>query len=184
MRRTTRGPRCNDTPDEALVVGGGLASIDVVKVLQLENYERALRARGIETDMHELEKGIPRRVQSARRRSPKDLGVKGCLLIYRRRMQDMPLAQPPDNATPDQIAKTEQVRPLKMLQPWQEDRYLFRIQGRRVVYRVCSPKMGKPRGAEEWWKRKLKGARPNRFPASSTTARAAGHFFRRLGARK
>src|SRR5882757_5123294 len=29
-------------PDEALVVGGGLASIDVVKVLQLENYERVL----------------------------------------------------------------------------------------------------------------------------------------------
>ena len=52
------GPRY-ETPDEALVVGGGLASIDVVKVLQLENYERALRARGIHADMHELEKGIP-----------------------------------------------------------------------------------------------------------------------------
>ena len=32
-------------PDEALVVGGGLASIDVAKILQLENYEHALRAR-------------------------------------------------------------------------------------------------------------------------------------------
>ena len=52
------GPRY-ETPDETLVVGGGLASIDVVKVLQLENYERALKARGIQTDMHELEKGIP-----------------------------------------------------------------------------------------------------------------------------
>ena len=52
------GPRY-ETPDETLVVGGGLASIDVVKVLQLENYERALKARGIHTDMHELEKGIP-----------------------------------------------------------------------------------------------------------------------------
>jgi ferredoxin--NADP+ reductase len=39
------------TPDEALVVGGGLASIDVVKILQLENYERALRARGVQTDV-------------------------------------------------------------------------------------------------------------------------------------
>src|ERR1700737_2139259 len=52
------GPRY-ETPDEAVVMGGGLASIDVVKVLQLENYERALRARGIQTSMHELEKGIP-----------------------------------------------------------------------------------------------------------------------------
>jgi NADPH-dependent glutamate synthase beta subunit-like oxidoreductase len=41
------GPRYH-APDEALVVGGGLASIDVVKVLQLENYERALRARGVQ----------------------------------------------------------------------------------------------------------------------------------------
>jgi NADPH-dependent glutamate synthase beta subunit-like oxidoreductase len=40
------GPRY-ETPDETLVVGGGLASIDVVKILQLENYERALRARGV-----------------------------------------------------------------------------------------------------------------------------------------
>jgi len=34
---------------------------------------------------------------------PEELGVKGCLLIYRRREQDMPLAQPPDNATPEQV---------------------------------------------------------------------------------
>src|SRR5712671_6030989 len=37
-------------PDEALIVGGGLASIDVAKILQLENYERVLRARGVQTD--------------------------------------------------------------------------------------------------------------------------------------
>jgi len=47
------GPRY-EVPDEALVVGGGLASIDVVKILQLENYERVLRARGIQTDVYEL----------------------------------------------------------------------------------------------------------------------------------
>ena len=52
------GPRY-ETPDEAVVVGGGLASIDVVKVLQIENYERALEARGVHTSMHELDKGIP-----------------------------------------------------------------------------------------------------------------------------
>src|SRR6266851_1323004 len=102
------GPRY-ETPDETVVVGGGLASLDVVKVLQLENYERALRARGIHTTMHELEKSIPE-VCKAHGIKPEELGVKGCLLIYRRREQDMPLAQPPDNATPEQIAKTEQVR--------------------------------------------------------------------------
>ena len=124
-----RGARY-ETPDEAVVVGGGLASIDVVKVLQLENYERALKTRGIEAGMHELEKGIPAFCKTHGVK-PEELGVKGCLLIYRRREQDMPLAQPPDNATPDQIAKTEMVRQ-KMLR-LARDRYLFRFQDRRVT---------------------------------------------------
>ena len=124
-----RGPRY-ETPDEAVVVGGGLASIDVVKVLQIENYERALRARGIQTSMHELEKSIPE-VCKAHGIKPEELGVKGCLLIYRRREQDMPLAQPPDNATPEQIAKTELVRQ-KMLRI-ARDKYLFRFQDRRLT---------------------------------------------------
>lgn len=123
------GPRY-ETPDETLVVGGGLASIDVVKVLQLENYERALRARGIETSMHELEKGIPE-VCKAHGIKPEELGVRGCLLMYRRREQDMPLAQPPDNATPEQVAKTEMVRQ-KMLR-LARDKYLFRFQDRRLT---------------------------------------------------
>jgi ferredoxin--NADP+ reductase len=123
------GPRY-ETPDEAIVVGGGLASIDVVKVLQIENYERALKARGISVSMHELEKGIPAACK-AHGVDPQSLGVKGCLLIYRRREQDMPLAQPPDNATAEQIAKTEMVRQ-KMLK-LARDRYLFRVQDRRLT---------------------------------------------------
>ncbi len=118
-------------PDEALVVGGGLASIDVVKILQLENYERVLRARGVQTDVYELEKkGIPT-VCKIHGIVPEDLGVKGCLLIYRRRGQDMPLAQPPENATPEQVAKTEAIRQ-KMLRLAQE-KYLFRVQDRTVT---------------------------------------------------
>jgi ferredoxin/flavodoxin---NADP+ reductase len=123
------GPQYS-APDEAVILGGGLASIDVVKVLQLENYERALRDRGLETDLHELErKGIPA-VCKKFGLQPEDLGIKGCLLLYRRREQDMPLAQPPDNATPEQIAKTESVRQ-KMLRLAQE-KYRFRVQDRRV----------------------------------------------------
>jgi NADPH-dependent glutamate synthase beta subunit-like oxidoreductase len=124
------GPRY-ESPDETLVVGGGLASIDVVKLLQLENYERALAARGVQTNMHELEKkGIPAicRLHGVR---PEDCGVKGCLLIYRRREQDMPLAQPPDDATAEQIARTESIRQ-KMLRLARE-KYLFRFQERRVA---------------------------------------------------
>jgi len=62
--------------------------------------------------------------------APEDLAIKGCLLIYRRRGQDMPLAQPPENSTPDQIAKTEAIRQ-KMLRLAQE-KYLFRVQDRTI----------------------------------------------------
>jgi len=124
------GPRY-ETPDGTLVVGGGLASIDVVKILQLENYERALAGRGVHVDMHELEKrGIPA-ICKANGIDPATLGVQDCLLIYRRREQDMPLAQPPDNATPDQIAKTEQVRQ-KLLRLARE-KFLFRVQDCTMV---------------------------------------------------
>src|SRR5229473_816429 len=127
------GPLYN-VPDETLVVGGGLASIDVVKVVQLEIYERAMKARGIQTDMHELKKkGVPA-VCEAHGIPPEDLGVKGCLLIYRRREQDMPLAQPPENATPEQIAKTEQIRQ-KMLHIARE-KYLFLVHDRRLAARL------------------------------------------------
>jgi ferredoxin/flavodoxin---NADP+ reductase len=123
------GPRYQ-APDEALVVGGGLASIDVVKILQLENYEGVLRARGVHTDVYELEKkGVPA-VCKMHGIAPEDLGVRGCLLIYRRRGQDMPLAQRPANATLDQIAKTEEIRQ-KMLRLARE-KYLFRVQDRTV----------------------------------------------------
>jgi NADPH-dependent glutamate synthase beta subunit-like oxidoreductase len=124
------GPRY-DPPDDVLVLGGGLASIDVVKVLQLENYERALKARGVPTGMHELEKkGIPA-VCKAHGVDPASLGIKGCLLIYRRREQDMPLQQPPENATPEQLAKTEDVR-RKVLRLARE-KFLFRFQDRRMT---------------------------------------------------
>ena len=98
------GPRY-ETPDEDTVVGGGLASIDVVKVLQLENYERALRARGIQTSMHELEKSIPE-VCKAHGIKPEELGVKGCLLIYRRR-------EPPEYPFPTHACWSECREPLK-----------------------------------------------------------------------
>jgi ferredoxin--NADP+ reductase len=80
--------------------------------------------------MHELEKGIPAACKKLGV-DPASLGIKGCLLIYRRREQDMPLQQPPDNATPEQIAKTEQVRQ-KVLR-LARDKYRFRFQDRRMT---------------------------------------------------
>jgi ferredoxin--NADP+ reductase len=98
-----------EIPDDVIVVGGGLASIDVVKLVNLELYARALRARGIDVDIVEMEiKGIPRTLE-AHGVAAAELGVKGCTLYYRRRKEDMPLADA-DNPTPEQLAKLEAAR--------------------------------------------------------------------------
>ena len=59
---------------------------------------------------------------------PRELGVEDGWLVYRRRVEDMPLATPPPNATPEQVLKIEAVRK-KMLAKAQE-KYLFRVRPR------------------------------------------------------
>jgi ferredoxin/flavodoxin---NADP+ reductase len=102
------GPRF-EVSDRAIVVGGGLASIDVVKIINFELYGRALRERGIEVDVETFEtKGIPR-VLEDHGLDRASLGIHGCTLYYRRRKQDMPLATA-DDPTPEQLAKLETAR--------------------------------------------------------------------------
>lgn len=116
--------------DGAIVVGGGLASLDVVKILMLETVTRALTARGHSTALYELERrGIPK-VLSELDLTLADLGLKGCTLIYRRRVEDMPLAEAPEDATPQQVERTRQTR-RKLLQNFAE-KYLFTFQDQRV----------------------------------------------------
>lgn len=124
------GPRY-EVPDGCLCIGGGLASIDVIKVIQLELYERALRKRGIEVDMYTLEhEGIPETCKEHGIADPRSLGVKDGVLIYRRRTEDMPLAQEPDNATPEQKKRTEVTRK-KILDKCKE-KFLFHFEDRRL----------------------------------------------------
>ena len=96
LEKTYDGPRYDLTPG-AIVVGGGLASIDVVKVLQIEMTLAALKARGIASDMLALEREGIEPVLAASGLKYGDLGVAPCKLYYRRRVLDMPLSDiPPD----------------------------------------------------------------------------------------
>jgi ferredoxin--NADP+ reductase len=96
--------------DGAIVVGGGLASIDVVKVLQIETVRAALAARGIAVDVLELEHaGIPA-VLAAHGLSWAALGLRGATLFYRRRIEDMPLAEGPEDASAARREKLEATR--------------------------------------------------------------------------
>jgi NADPH-dependent glutamate synthase beta subunit-like oxidoreductase len=103
------GPRF-EVSDGAIVIGGGLASVDVVKIINLELYRTALRARGIEVGVVEMEHAGITATLHKHGIDPDALGVKGCTLYYRRRVRDMPLAFPKKDATPEQIKKTEDVR--------------------------------------------------------------------------
>jgi ferredoxin--NADP+ reductase len=95
--------------DDAIVVGGGLASVDVIKILNLELYRNALAERGIRVSIVELEHmGIPKLLQQ-HKLDREQLGIRGATLYYRRRVRDMPIAFPRDE-TPEQRAKTEVVR--------------------------------------------------------------------------
>lgn len=119
------GPQYEIAPG-AICIGGGLASIDVVKVFQLELYGRALRARGIDVDMYELEhRGIPAVCTDHGIDDPRTLGVEDGWVTYRRRIEDMPIAPMPDGATPEQRGRIETVR-RRMLTKAQ-DKYLFQV---------------------------------------------------------
>jgi len=112
--------------DGVLVVGGGLASIDVVKVLMLETARRRLAERGIEVPMLHLEvKGIPK-VCDAHGLRFEDLGLEGCTLFYRRRAEDMPLVEVPEGATAERAEKTLGARK-KLLEKAME-KYRFKLE--------------------------------------------------------
>ncbi|MFT3928276.1 MAG: hypothetical protein QM778_37455 [Myxococcales bacterium] len=113
--------------DGAAVIGGGLASIDVAKIINCELYKRALAARGIRVTTLDLEHaGIPETL-AKHALSAADLGLKGATLYYRREKSAMPLASAPDNATPEQLAKVAQVR-AKVMDKVTE-KYLVRFAG-------------------------------------------------------
>lgn len=111
--------------DGAMIVGGGLASIDVAKIHTLELTIKALADRGIETDVLELEvKGIPK-ILDRHGLEWADLGLKGATIYYRRRIEDMPLMSAPEGADEARIKKVEAGR--RRMVEKATDKYRFEI---------------------------------------------------------
>ncbi|MGH7917684.1 MAG: hypothetical protein ACREQE_09460, partial [Candidatus Binataceae bacterium] len=104
-----QGPRYSLSPG-ATVIGGGLASIDVVKVLQIETTLRALTARGINEDMVRLEREGIEPVLASHQLSWTKLGIAACKLFYRRRVIDMPLSDIAPDASPKRAEAMRQAR--------------------------------------------------------------------------
>ena len=123
------GPQM-EVVDGAVVVGGGLASLDVVKILMLETTVSRLRERGLEADLFALEKkGIPK-ILAQLGVEWDELGIEGCTLYYRRTAQDMPLMPLDDNPSEEKLAKARLVRE-KLLNNFLK-KYLFRFEPCKV----------------------------------------------------
>jgi ferredoxin--NADP+ reductase len=131
LEKAYEGPRYQITPG-AIVVGGGLASIDVVKVLQIETTLGALRARGIEGDMVTLEREGIEPVLAASGLTVAQLDIAPCKLFYRRRVLDMPLSDIPADAPPKRADALRQAR-AKILEKAQR-KFLFGFQELRAPH--------------------------------------------------
>ncbi len=122
--------------DGTIVVGGGLASIDVVKALQIEATRRALEARGFAEDALAIEHAGIARTLAQRDLSWPDLGLRGAALYYRRRVEDMPLADGGAALDDDKRAKVEATR-RKILDKARE-KYCFDVMPLRLPVAILA----------------------------------------------
>jgi len=96
--------------DNVIVIGGGLASIDVCKISQLELVRQKVESKIKNFDIIEMEhKGIPDYL-AEHGISYEDLGIEGTTLIYRRDIESMPLTTIPDDLSEDMIEKRKMAR--------------------------------------------------------------------------
>ncbi len=111
--------------DNALVIGGGLASIDVCKITQLELVKQKVESEIENFDIVEMEhKGIPKYL-SEHNINYDDLDIIGTKLIYRRNIDNMPITTIPEGLDNDMIEKRKIAR-RKVLRNMQ-DKYLFDV---------------------------------------------------------
>ncbi len=112
--------------DGSLVVGGGLASVDVAKIHTMTGTLEKLKERGIECDIEQLEtKGIPKILES-HGLSWEDLGLEGATIFYRRRIEDMPVMSAPDGADEARMEKVYAGR--KRMLDKAMGKYMFKVE--------------------------------------------------------
>lgn len=117
--------------DGALIVGGGLASIDVAKLVMIETTRQVLEERGIHIDALTLEKkGIPGALTDLGLKW-NELGLKGCTMLVRSGIDEMSLVPLPDHPTPEILEKAKETR--KKIVKKAEEKYLFKVIDHRQV---------------------------------------------------
>ncbi len=95
--------------DGTVVIGGGLASLDVMKLGMIEMVQMELsKQKGIDIDLFTFEKKGILKILDGYGISLSDLGLKGMTLVYRRTAFDMPLKTPRDDSE-ESIQKAREV---------------------------------------------------------------------------
>jgi hypothetical protein len=107
-----------------------------MKVLQIELVREALAERGVDEDELEIEvEGIPA-VLEEHGLTWDDLGLHGATLFYRRRIEDMPLAEIPEDADDEKRHKYETTRRRILEKAMQK--YCFQVRSHRLPVAVLS----------------------------------------------
>jgi hypothetical protein len=117
-------PHC-EIKDNAIVIGGGLASLDVAKILMIEMVLERLERRGYKADLFTLEKEGIAATLGTLCISLADLHLAGCTIYYRKRVVDMPLTTMPKDKKSVKIREIYELRK-RILQNFQ-DKYLFKV---------------------------------------------------------
>ena len=118
------GPEMN-IKDNVLVVGGGLASIDVCKITQMELVKQKIQSQVKDVDVVKMEhQGIPKYLEENNIQY-ENLNIEGTTLIYRRDIENMPLTTIAPDAKPELAEKRKQAR-RKILNNTQE-KFLFNV---------------------------------------------------------
>lgn len=82
-----------------LVIGGGLSSLDVIKVVMIELVKKQLKKeKGIDVDLFTLEKYGIQKILDEHNLTLDNIKVNKPKLVYRRSARDMPLKSPRDNS--------------------------------------------------------------------------------------
>ena len=111
--------------DGAVVIGGGLASIDVAKILMIETFRQAINKLGKNMDSITVERlGLSAAAEQVAVNLD-DLDLKGCTVFYRRRIIDMPLSPDPVNKNEADMKKAHTVR--EKIVSLAMDKYKFKL---------------------------------------------------------
>lgn len=107
--RNYQGPNYR-AEEGAVIVGGGLASIDMAKICQFQTFREKAAERGHEVDVERLEHYGVYKVAKELGFEYDDLGIKPARLFYRKEVADMPLVPLGDSPTPERQEKARAVR--------------------------------------------------------------------------